>query len=241
MAERSKAADCKSVSIYSRWFESNFSHLSPALSGVYYSKTNFTNTLTRSPLNLSRIRATTTRYLPKPSLHKLLNVSLYSILGTDVQTMNFVLNFKRLRFFPLARPRYSGETVFTTSLGCIAKFLNKGKSYTKNKAVFLLTGVLLRRILLYSGFLDMHLIVNRTPLYFQEILTQIYTPSKSLYKHPFMPKKVIDESADKIQHFDFKYVSFNNTKSYGYTKWKKKGRLKRKITKRIFSLNRVID
>lgn len=241
MAERSKAADCKSVSIYSRWFESNFSHLSPSPLGVYYLKTNFTNTLASSPLKLSRLCVISSKSLVKPSLHKLINVSLYNVLGTDVQTMNFILNFKRLRFFPLARPRYSGETVFTTSLGCIAKFLNKGKSYTKNKAVFLLTGVLLRRILLYSGFMDMHLIINRTPIYFQEILTQIHAPSKSLYKHPFMPKKVIDESSDKIQHFDFKYVSFENTKSYGYTKWKKKGRLKRKITKRIFSLNRVID
>jgi hypothetical protein len=36
-------------------------------------------------------------------------------------------------------------------------------------------------------------------------------------------------------------VSFVNTKSYGYVKWKKKGRLKRKITKRVYSINRVID
>ena len=146
------------------------------------------------------------------------NKLLYSNLSRDVQTTDFVLNFKRLRFFPLARPKYSGETIFTTSLGCIAKFLNKGKSHIKKKSVFLLTGVLLRRVLLYSTFADMHLIVTRTPQYFQEILNQIHNPSKSLYNHPFLPNRIIDESHDRIQTFDFKYVSFIKTKSYGYIK-----------------------
>jgi hypothetical protein len=142
----------------------------------------------------------------------------YGILGTNVQTTDFVLNFKRLRFFPLARPKYSGETIFTTSLGCISKFLNKGKSHIKKKAVFLLSAVLLRRILLYSGLSDMHLTISRTPQYFQEIMNQIHNPSKSLYAHPFALNKVVDESADRIQTFDFKYVSFVSTKSHGYIK-----------------------
>merc|ERR1712146_883687 len=101
------------------------------------------------------------------------NTGHYTVLRSNVETTDFVLNFKRLRFFPLARPKYSGGTIFTTSLGCIAKFLNKGKSHIKKKSMFLLTGVLLRRLLLYSTFADMHLIVTRTPQYFQEILNQV--------------------------------------------------------------------
>jgi hypothetical protein len=175
-----------------------------------------------------------------PANYKL-NAFMHSVKGANTQTTDLVLNFKRLRFFPLARPKYSGETIFTTSLGCLAKFINKGKSHTKKKAVFLLVAVLLRRILLYSGLADMHLIINRMPYYFQEILNYIHAPSKSLYYHPFISKKLIDESSDKVKTFDFKYVSFTNTKSYGYTKWKRKGRLKRKISKRVYSINRVID
>jgi hypothetical protein len=147
-----------------------------------------------------------------------MNPGMYLALGRDSQTTDFVLNFKRLRFFPLARPRYSGETIFTTSLGCISKFLNKGKSYSKKKAVFLLAAALLRRILLYSSLSGMHLVVTRTPQYFQEILSQLHAPSKSLYYHPFLTQKIVDESADGAQTFDFKYVSFVKTKSYGYTK-----------------------
>jgi hypothetical protein len=146
------------------------------------------------------------------------NDRYYTILKANTTTTDFVLNYKRLRFFPLARPHISGETIFTTSLGCVAKFLNKGKSHTKKKAVFLLVASLLRKVLLYTSLSDMHLYINRVPLYFQEVLNHIYTPTKSLYNHPFFQQKLVDESSDNIKSFDFKYVSFTNTKSYGYVK-----------------------
>jgi hypothetical protein len=140
------------------------------------------------------------------------------VIGRSAPTTHFVINFKRLRFFPLARPSSTGETIFTTSLGCVSKFLNKGKSTIKSKSTFLLVSKLLRRILLYTNFLDMHLIVNRIPLYFQEILNSIHSPSKSLYTHPFVSRSIVDESEDDVRFFDFKYISFTNVKSYGYIK-----------------------
>lgn len=238
MAERSKAADCKSVSLYSRWFESNLSHI---ILSAYYTGTMPCIQLNKKPKELKLSQLHSNLSFDNIVRSSKSNKGYYATLKSGVETTDFVLNFKRLRFFPLARPHTSGETIFTTSLGCIAKFLNKGKSHTKKKAVFLLVASLLRKILLYTSLADMHLYVNRTPLYFQEILNQVYTPTKSLYYHPFFQQKMVDESSDNIKSFDFKYVSFTNTKSYGYVKWKKKGRLKRKIAKRVFSINRVID
>jgi hypothetical protein len=147
-----------------------------------------------------------------------LNSSYYNSLKLNTETTDFVLNFKRLRFFPLARPHLAGETIFNTSLGCVSKFLNKGKSHTKKKAVFLLTASLLRKVLLYSSLVDIHLYINRTPLYFQEIMNQMHTPTKALYYHPFFKNTLVDESKENTRSFDFKYVSFTNTKSYGYTR-----------------------
>ena len=94
---------------------------------------------------------------------------------------------------------------------------------------------------MYSGINNMHLYVNNTPLYFQEILNSIHLPTKSIYSHPFLSNHLVDESAENFKSFDFKYVSFTRPKAYGYIKWKKKGRLKRKIAKRIYSVNRVLD
>jgi hypothetical protein len=185
---------------------------------MYYSKSVATSPLLKKHISTNSALLAKSSRVSRFSIDQKTNTLLYNTLGTNVQTTDFVLNFKRLRFFPLARPRYSGETIFTTSLGNVAKFLNKGKSFTKKKAVFLLVATLLRRVLLYSGLIDMHLVINRMPQYFQEIVTHIHSPSKSLYNHPFLPKKTIDESSDNIQVFDFKYVSFVNTKSYGYVK-----------------------
>ena len=245
MAERSKAADCKSVSLYSRWFESNLSHISLSTSNdklnSYYIAFSPCSQLNKKPIKIALKRLGKNLSSNKLLTKSKPNIGHYTVLRANVETTDFVLNFKRLRFFPLSRPHTSGDTIFTTSLGCIARFLNKGKSHTKKKSVFLLVASLLRKILLYTGLSDMHLYINRIPLYFQEILNQIYTPTKSLYYHPFFQQKLVDESDDNIRSFDFKYVSFINTKSYGYIKWKKKGRLKRKITKRVFSINRVID
>ena len=48
------------------------------------------------------------------------------------------LNFKRKRFFPLIR-NLQGTTFFNTSLGILAKYLQKGKFFTKKKNCFLVS------------------------------------------------------------------------------------------------------
>ena len=99
------------------------------------------------------------------------------------------LNFKRKRFFPLIRD-LSGTTFFNTSLGILSKYLQKGKFFTKKKVVFLLVASLIRKMLLYSSLTDLILIIKRTPMYLQEILSLINNPVSSLYINPFTRKEV---------------------------------------------------
>merc|ERR1712070_925951 len=130
--------------------------------------------------------------VPRLLVHKKSIRASRSLSGHSLNTTDMVLNFKRLRFFPLARPHNSGDTMFNTSLGCVSKFLNKGKSFTKKKATFLLVSTLLRRVLMYSGINNVHLYVNNTHL-----------PTKSVYTHPFLSSHMVDESADNFKSFDF--------------------------------------
>jgi len=74
--------------------------------------------------------------MPTLLVHKKSAVASYTLSGRMLSTTDVVLNFKRLRFFPLARPHNLGDTMFSTSLGCVSKFLNKGKSFTKKKQLF---------------------------------------------------------------------------------------------------------
>jgi len=150
----------------------------------------------------------------------------------------FTLNFKRKRFFPLIRD-LSGTTFFNTSLGILAKYLQKGKFFTKKKVVFLLVASLIRKMLLYSSLKDLILMIKRTPMYLQEILSLINNPVSSLYNNPFTRKEV--NEFDIRNNFTFTNVIFTTTKPYGPLKIKNKGRLKRKISKKLVLIGRVTD
>jgi len=149
-----------------------------------------------------------------------------------------VLNFKRKRFFPLIRD-IPGDTFFNTSLGILSKYLQKGKFFTKKKSVFLLVASLIRKMLLYSSLKDLILMIKRTPTYLQEILSLINNPVSSLYNDPFT-KKEVNEFTIK-NNFNFNNVIFTTTKPYGPIKTKNKGRLKRKISKKLVLIGRVSD
>ena len=152
---------------------------------------------------------------------------------------HLVLNYKRLRFYPVIRD-FKGSTLFNCSLGIIVKFLKKGKSFTKKKAVYLLLFSLIRKVLLFSKLDNLILILNRTPKYLQEFMSTLYTPAVSIYNNPFKASRLFYETSEHT-HFDFRYVKVLTSRPYGYIKMGKKGRLKRKISKRVQLSNRVLD
>lgn len=165
-----------------------------------------------------------------------------SIVNDKIQKLNnpniLILNFKKARFFP-SLTNLKGRLFSTMSLGMFSKFFNKGKSFIKNKSVFLLIASFLRKLILFSEIQGAILIVKRVPLYFKEIISAIYDPVVGFYDSPFNGR-VVNESTIK-NSFKFTSFMFFNNKPYGDFKNKQKGRLKRKITKRIISINRMVD
>ena len=150
-----------------------------------------------------------------------------------------VLNYKRMRFYPVMRSS-RGKTLFNCSLGILAKFLNKGKAFTKKKAVYLLVFSLIRKVLTFSKLCNMTLVLNRTPKYLQEFMSTLYTPVVAIYNNPFKTSEQVSE-LNKQSHFDFRYVQVITSRPYGYIKMSKRGKLKRKISKRVQLSNRVLD
>ena len=149
-----------------------------------------------------------------------------------------MLNFKRLRFFPVIRT--TKNTVFASlSLGLLAKFFQKGKFFLKSKIVYLVTAIFLRKILLFSSFTNLILLVNKKPRYFNEILNSITTSGITTYEHPFQNTTVNEVS--RPTRFTFPYIVFTHNKPYGKIKNKQKGRLKRKISKKIVQINKILD
>lgn len=149
-----------------------------------------------------------------------------------------ILNFRKSRFFP-SLTNLKGRLFSTMSLGMFSKFFNKGKSFIKNKSVFLLIAGFIRKLILFSEITGAMLQVKRVPLYFKEILSALHDPVVSFYKNPFTGQ-IINEIEEK-NTFKFTSFMFLNNKPYGKIKNKQKGRLKRKITKRLISINRMVD
>lgn len=149
-----------------------------------------------------------------------------------------LLNFRRQRFFPSIQSLKNLTYVFA-SLGMFAKLFKKGKSFIKNRLVYFSLVGFLRKVLLFADIFKLILFVKGIPTYLPEMLTALNTPVIAEYKHPFFEED-IDEC--KLQcHFVFSYFVFLSSRSYSFMKIRKKGRIKRKLTKRLVKLNRKVD
>ena len=243
----------------SHWFEPNSSQLMIAkinyktfYKDLYFDKSQDFKTFYLSgeketketyPLNRFNKR---TLFLNKPLFYsKQLQSYTFLDKGYNLSRRKFfnptkvlALNFSREKFFPTLRTLL-GESYFFLSLGILSKFLLKNKAFTKSKTVFILLASFLRKVLLFSSLKNMYLFVNKTPLYFKEIMSTINDPVVSIYKNPFSNNLVNEKEVPNP--FTFPIIIFTNNKPYGFLKTKQKGRLKRKISRRLVMINRVLD
>lgn len=152
--------------------------------------------------------------------------------------INLCFNFTRNKFFPTITD-FSGVCYLHASIGMMGRRFNKGKSTYRTKAMFMATASLLRKVFLYVGLDDYTLIVKKIPTYLLEILTTILRPVVNIYKHPF-GNIYIDER--KIKNpFSVSRIFFYNNKPYSFMKGKKQRTLKRKISRKVFLKNRILD
>jgi hypothetical protein len=256
VAEWSKAADCKSVrklslvrtqffSLMSIKIRSNYKTF---LKDLYFGDKNHLKTYITSfkeNKNRSKNPAFLSKTLTSNFYAYSLNTYTFKDRGYNAHRRQFhnptktlALNFTRHRFFPTIRT-VMGETYFSLSLGLLSKFLLKGKSFTKSKTVFILLASFLRKILLFSSFKNLYLFVNKTPLYFKEIMSTINDSVINIYKNPFSDNIIAEKEI--TNPFLFPVIVFTNNKPYGFMKSKQKGRLKRKISRRLTMINRVLD
>ena len=89
----------------------------------------------------------------------------------------------------------------------------------------------------------MHLRVRGTPLFLMQLLEMLYRPLSHAYVDP-LTQTIVDESRKKrseVYKFMFKTLVFEKNKPHGPIKTRKKGRIKRKIRRKIMKTSTVID
>jgi hypothetical protein len=128
------------------------------------------------------------------------------------------------------------------SVGLFLKFLGGKKSFKKGKLVKILLMKYLRKILIVSEIRDLVIFTRRTPVFFTELCNSLISPIIRPFLNPFTGFMYDDTKLNSTKpKLRVKQIFFYQPKSFGLMKGPRRGRLKRKIMRRIIRTNRVCD
>ena len=134
----------------------------------------------------------------------------------------------------------SHKTHFFASPGLLIKHFNFKKSLKKSKSMKLLTMRFLRKLLILIRFKSLTIHAKGVPLFLDTLISTLYRPIAHPMINP-LTGSVIDEITNKPRNLLINGVTFFHPKPYGSQKQKKKGRVKRKIRRKVMKSNNVID
>ena len=131
---------------------------------------------------------------------------------------------------------------FSLSVGLFLKFLNGKKSLKKAKLIKILLMKYVRKLLVVSEVRDLVIFTKRTPVFFTELCNALLTPIIRPFYNPFTTFMYDDTRLNSIKpKLVVKQINFYQPKAFGSMKAPRRGRLKRKIMRRIVRANKVCD
>jgi hypothetical protein len=98
----------------------------------------------------------------------------------------------------------------------------------------------LRKIFLITKIKKAILLIKKTPVFFLEMLNLFSQPIPYKFVNP-VDKKLIEEKTNQKPLVSFIYFIFLQNQSYVKNKINKKGRIKRKILRKIVLENQIVD
>lgn len=131
------------------------------------------------------------------------------------------------------------DNYFSLSLGLFLKFFKKKKSIKKTKMIKILLMKYIRKLFIISGIISFELFINRTPILLEELINALCNPTGTFFTNP-LNNYNYDDTVEKTT-FNFMGIYYITPRPYGVKKGPKKGRLKRKIMRRLIRMNKVLD
>lgn len=173
--------------------------------------------------------------------------SKYQVIHNNTNK-TLILNYKRSRYFPAFLDFLQNHTYINSSLGLFLVFFQKPKNFKKSKQLYLLLTFFFKKLLIYVGFTSLSLYIKHIPKYFIEIfkilnLTNYSSLNTEVSENPFLKSNEtrLLESSSNHNTLYFRHIIFKSTKNIYSQKLPKKGIVKRKIIRKIFSNNKIID
>ena len=84
------------------------------------------------------------------------------------------------------------------------------------------------------------MIVKKTPLFINELVNFLNLPIAHKFLNP-IDQKTIDESFNRKLTIKFLYFIFTENKNFSKNKLPQKGRIKRKILRKVTFENKIVD
>lgn len=150
-----------------------------------------------------------------------------------------ILTFKKNKIF-INLNDYLKINYFFMSSGFFIKYFEKKKTLKKGKIIRTLMIRYLRKIFILVNIPRTILMIKKTPIFLMEFLNFFCQPIPYKFNEP-LTKKEIRDSETPSNVTNFLFFIFLNSKNYTFCKLKKKGRIKRKISRKIALKNFLID
>lgn len=162
-----------------------------------------------------------------------------SVKNSYYSNYRLFFNFKKNRFF-INLLNCFNKNYLSLSNGLFIKYFDFKKSLKKKKLLKLLLLKYLRKMFLILKITNLNIFIKSAGFFLNEFLSTLVQPSEKSFLNPLSNKILTDESS-LVSKFHFSYIYFLNTKSFSFLKLRKKGRIKRKIQRRLLKLNPIID
>ena len=161
--------------------------------------------------------------------------------GYDLQRAPFVhhlrFRFTNSRFTILFTNPWTRSDYFFVSAGIFTRYFFFQKSVKKSKALKLVMARFTRKMIILLELLNIVLFIRGLPFMLENLIAMLLSP----LRHPFInPLRgdIFDEVNTAGSSLCVSSLVFVNIKPFGFTKRRLKGRIKRKIRRRIYRLNR---
>lgn len=152
---------------------------------------------------------------------------------------HLILSFYKNKLFVNFKNR-NKKNFLSMSSGLFIKFFEKKKSFKKNKTIKLLISKYIRKIFLLTRIKNTILIIKKNPVFLMEIINLINTPIAHKFVDP-VDNRIIEETNTSTVLIKFLYFIFMENKNFTKNKIPAKGRIKRKILRKVVFENKIID
>ena len=175
----------------------------------------------------------------QPYLDLFFSKQRYHLRDLNVPYYVLILTFRQGRLFVNLLNKYKLNYLYL-SLGLFTRFFSSQKAFKKNKILKIVLAKYIRKLLLITQLDFIDLYVKSSPFMLLELMTYLLEPLQKAFKDP-LSGITFDETRFNYKEFRFNYIYFYQSRQYNLLKIRKKGRIKRKLQKKLVKLNKKVD